>query len=67
MKIQELFLAAAETSHVDDCRRVYAHLLEREMVSDRGNYERPVVLETNKPAIEEMINTRCQKQAVLAV
>lgn len=64
MKIQELFLAAAEPSHIDNLRGVHAHSLERGMVSDRGNYERPVVLEANKPTIEEMINTRCQKQAV---
>jgi hypothetical protein len=39
VKIQELFLAAAEPSHVDNLRGVYAHSLERGSMSDRGNYE----------------------------
>ena len=36
-------------------------------MSDRGDYELPVVLEANEAAIKEMIDARCQKQAVLAI
>src|SRR5271154_175805 len=67
VKIQELFLAAAESSHIDNVRGVYAHSLERGTMSDGENYDLPVVLEAKEPAIEEMIDARCQKQAVLAV
>lgn len=67
MKIQELFLAAAELSHIDDLRGVDAHSLKRGTMSDRGNYELPVVLKANEPTIEEMIDARCQKQAILSV
>ena len=69
MKIQELFLAAAERSHIDNLRRIYAHSLERGTMSNRGDYELPVtvVLETNEPTIKEMIDARCQNQSVLAL
>jgi len=49
MKIQELFLAAAESSNIDNLRDVYAHSLERGTMSNWGNYELPVALETNEP------------------
>ena len=67
MKIQELFLAAAEPAHIGNRRCVYARSLERGIMSDRGNYELPVILEANEPTIEEMIDARCQQQSVLGV
>ena len=67
MKIQELSLAAAEPSHIDNLRGVDAHSLERGAMSDRGNNELPVVLEANESTIEEMIDARCQEQTVFAV
>jgi hypothetical protein len=59
--VKKLFLAAAELSHIDKLRGVDAHSLERGTVSNRGNYQLPVVLEANEPPIEEMIDARCQK------
>jgi hypothetical protein len=53
VKIQELFLAAAEPSHIDNLRGVYAHSLERRTMRDRGDNELPVVLEANEPAIRQ--------------
>jgi hypothetical protein len=67
VKVQKLFLAAAEPSHIGNLRGVYAHSLERGTMSDRGDYELPAVLEANEAAIEEMIDARCQKQSVLAI
>jgi hypothetical protein len=67
MKVQELLLAAGEPSHIDNLCGVDAHSLERWAVSYRRDYERAIVLEANEPAIEEMINARRQKQAILAI
>jgi len=60
-------LAGAELSHIDNLYAVYAHSLERGTMSDRGDYELPVVLEANEPPIEEMIDAQCQMQSNLAV
>jgi hypothetical protein len=65
VKVQELLLSAGEPSHINNLCGVYAHSLERETMSDRRDYE--LVLESNEPAIEEMINAWRQKQAVLTV
>jgi len=55
VEIQELFLAAGEPSHLDNFHGVDPHPLERRTVSDRGDYQPPVVLEANEPAIKEMM------------
>ena len=67
MKIEELLLAAGESSHVDNLRGVDAHSLEGWTVSDRRDDELSVVFEANEPTIEEMINARRQQQAIFAV
>ena len=67
VKVEELLLAAGEPSDINNPRGVDAHSLERGMMSDRRDYELSVVLEANEPTIEEVINARCQKQAIFAV
>jgi hypothetical protein len=67
VKVQKLLLAAGEPSHINNLCGVDAHSLERGTMSDRRDYELSVVLEADEPAIEEMINARSQKQAILAV
>ena len=67
VKVQELLLAAGESSHIDDFAGLDAHSLERWPVSDRRDYELSVVLEAYEAAVEEMINAGRQKQAILAI
>jgi hypothetical protein len=67
MKVQEMLLTAGEPSHIDNPCSVDAHSLERRTMSNRRDDELSVVLEADEPAIEEMINARRQKEAVLAV
>jgi hypothetical protein len=67
VKVQELLLAAGESSHVDNACGIDAHSLKGGAMSNRREYELSVVLEADKSAIEEMINAWRQKQAVLTV
>jgi hypothetical protein len=67
VKIQKLLLATREPSHINNFYGVNAHPLERGTVSYWRNNEVSVVLKANEPAIEKMIDTRRQKQAILAV
>ena len=53
--------------HIDNLCGVDAHSSEGWVVSDRRDYKFAVVLEANEPAIEEMVNARRQKQAILAI
>jgi hypothetical protein len=66
VEIEEPLLAAGKASD-NDAFRVDIHSLERGTMGNRGNYERPAVLETNEAAIEKMINARCQEKPILAV
>jgi hypothetical protein len=56
VKVEELLLAAGESTHIDRGGRVDAHSLEGGHVSDRRDYELAVVLEADEATIEEMID-----------
>lgn len=56
VKIQELPLPAGKAANVDSACHINAHPLQRRTVSDRRDDELAIVLETNEPAIEEMID-----------
>jgi hypothetical protein len=49
VKIQELFLAAGEPSHIDNLHGVDAYSLERGTMSDRGDYGFPLSSKPMKP------------------
>jgi hypothetical protein len=62
-----MLLAAGEPSHINNAPNIDAHSLEGGTMGNRRDYELTIVLEADKPAIEEVINARRQKQAILAV
>ena len=67
VKVQELLLAAGEPAHIHNPNRINAHSLERGTMSNRRDYKLSAILEADEPTIEEMINARRQKEAILAV
>jgi hypothetical protein len=56
VKIEELFLAAGETSDIGNVCSVDAHSLERWAVGYWRNYEVSIVLKADETAIEKMID-----------
>ena len=67
VKIEELLLAASEASHVYSPCEIDAHSSERRTMRDRRDDKATVVLETEEPAIEEVIDARGKQQSVLTV
>jgi len=67
VEVKKLFLTARKSSHIDNPHRVDSQALKRWAMSNRGDYEISVVLKADEASIEEMINARGQKQAILSV
>jgi len=59
-------LARGEAADVHCTPRVDAHAFERGSVRDGSNDKIAIPFEPNEPAVEEVIDTGRQKQAVLA-
>jgi hypothetical protein len=58
MEVQEVLLAAGEAPDVDDPLGFDAHAMQRRTMSDGGDDQRSIVLETDEPTIEQVIDAR---------
>jgi hypothetical protein len=58
VEVQKLTLARREPADVEHRARFDAHALQRRPVSVRRDDERAVVLEADKPPVEQMVDTR---------
>ena len=67
MKLKKASLALTEDPDVDSSRYLYAHPLQGWLVSDRGDDQISGIFESDEPAVEQVVNARCQQQAILTI
>ena len=67
MKIEECPLPARKATHVHRGVRVDPHPFEGWAMGYRRNDQSSVVLEADKSSVKEVVDTRRQEQAILAV
>jgi hypothetical protein len=67
MEVEKLLLPAREFSHIDNVVGIDPHAMKRWPMSYWRDYEFSVVFKANEPTIEEMMDARSQKQAVLTI
>jgi hypothetical protein len=67
VEIKELLLAAGERAHVDGLRSDDTHPKKRGAMHDGRNDKRAVIFETDKSAIEQVVDARREQQSIFAI